>query len=127
MVKPIFKFEQSSIWLLFEMCILVSTIYYEYLNECIEIYWDNSNVLVHNAGMWFHLPDMTIRNVIASLGFQNNRILSSRDVLQMYVSSAPTNIITIVNKPYVEKYNATMRSKGCIQSIMSKIENFILS
>ena len=109
------------------MCILVSTIYYEYLNECIEIYWDNSNVLVHNAGMWFHLPDMTIRNVIASLGFQNNRILSSRDVLQMYVSSAPTNIITIVNKPYVEKYNATIKPKGCIQSIMSKIENFILS
>ena len=109
------------------MCILISTIYYEYLNECIEIYWDHSNVLVHNGGMWMYFPDMTIRNVIKSLGFQNNRILSSGDVLNMYVSSAPTNIITIINEPYVEKYDATIKSKGCIQNLVNKIETFILS
>ena len=107
------------------MTILVSTIHHENLKECIEIYWEDPNVLVHNGGAWIILPDMTIHNIIKSLGFQNYRISSSRDVLNTYVSSAPTNIITIVHKPHLEKYDTT-RSKGCIQSIMNKFETFIL-
>ena len=102
---------------------LVSTIYYEYLNGCIEIYWNHSNILVHNSGMWFDLPDMTIQNVIDVLGFQYNKIMTSSDVLHIKVSSAPTNIITILNRNVnVEKYDRRIKSKGCIQNIMQKIE-----
>ena len=46
------------------MSILISTIYYEYLNECIEIYWDHSQILVYNSGLCIYLPDMSIQNVI---------------------------------------------------------------
>lgn len=107
---------------------LVSTIYYEYLNGCIEIYWNHSNILVHNSGMWFDLPDMTIQNVIDILGFQYNKIMTSSDVLHVKVSCAPTNIITIVNRNVcnVDKYDHRIKSKGCIQNIMQKIETFIL-
>lgn len=104
--------------------ILVSTIYYEYLTGCIEIYKDGSTIFVHNNGLWIPLPDMTIHNVITSLGFINNNIMSSCD-MNLYVSCAPSNIITIANRKYYKKYD-TIKPKGCIQHIMSKIETFIL-
>jgi len=112
------------------MSLLVSTIYYSYLNECIEIYWDYSNIFVHNSGIWIPLPDMTIQNVIHLLGFKNNKILSSLDVLHMNVSSAPPSIITILNETKVREhdiYDNKIKSKGCIQNIMEKIETFILN
>lgn len=73
----------------------VSTIHYNDL--IIEIYWE-SNVLVQNSGLWLILPNMTIRNVLYSLGFRNIITISS-DVLDTYVSSAPANTIHISNKP----------------------------
>ena len=78
--------------------------------------------------MWFDLPDMTIQNVIDILGFQYNKIMTSSDVLHVKVSCAPTNIITIVNRNVcnVDKYDHRIKSKGCIQNIMHKIETFIL-
>ena len=73
----------------------VSTIHYNCL--VIEIYWE-SNVLVQSNGLWLVLPNMTIRNVLYSLGFKNNIINTSDDVLDMYVSSAIKNTIYISNE-----------------------------
>jgi len=80
---------------------LVSIIHH---NDIIEIYWD-SNVLVQYSGLWIILPNMTIRNVLYSIGFRNMIDVPydvpyelPSNVLDMYVSCAPTNIIHITNQ-----------------------------
>ena len=100
---------------------LVSTIYYNDL--IIEVYWD-SNVLVHNSGLWVILRNMTIRNVLYSLGFKNNTIRISEDVIDMNVSSAPVNVIHILNTPsnIIEYDDLYVSKPGCIQSIMKKLK-----
>lgn len=106
---------------------LVSTIYYN--DSTIEIYWD-SNVLVQHSGLWLILPNMTIRNVLYSLGFLNNTINISNDVLDTYVSSAPTNTIYIsIEKPSELDYNdfhdvdnVSKPYNGCIKSIIKKLK-----
>lgn len=80
---------------------LVSIIHH---NDIIEIYWD-SNVLVQYSGLWIILPNMTIRNVLYSIGFRNMIDVPydvpyelPSNILDMYVSCAPTNIIQITNQ-----------------------------
>ena len=78
---------------------IVSQIYYKDIN--IQIYWDNlhQNVLVQNDGMCIILPDMTIQEVIRSLGFYNNDIVVTwakkynLNVLDTLVSEAHQNTI----------------------------------
>lgn len=111
----------------------ISTVYYN--GFIIEIYWD-SNVLVQSSGLWIILPDMTIRNVIYSLGFKNNTIDVSEDILDIYVSSAPKSIIYISSEKSVSIIDdfdrivddfdniipVTKPYNGCIQSIMKKLK-----
>jgi len=116
----------------------VSTIHYNGL--IIEIYWD-SNVLVQNSGLWVILPNMTIRNVLYSLGFRNNTINTSSDVLDFYVSSSPKSTIHISNeKPsgifededihdadvadesYSDEFDVPKGVSSCFKSIIKKID-----
>jgi hypothetical protein len=114
------------------MSTLVSTIYYN--DRTIEIHWD-SNILVENSGLWVILPDMTIRNVLYSLGFQNNTMYISEDVIDLYVSCAPRNIIQISSEKPSEiipdydlhisdNVNNISKAHGCIKSIMKKLNSF---
>jgi hypothetical protein len=82
-------------------CFEVSNIYYR--DIIIQIHWDNihQNVLVQQAGMWLVLIDMTIREVIHSLGFYDNDIVVTwakkynLNVLDLLVSKAHQNTIVI--------------------------------
>ena len=82
-------------------CSEVSNIYYR--DIIIQIHWDNihQNVLVQQAGMWLVLIDMTIREVIHSLGFYDNDIVVTwakkynLNVLDLLVSKAHQNTIVI--------------------------------
>ena len=108
----------------------VSTIHYN--GFIIEIYWD-SNVLVQNSGLWVILPNMTIRNVLYSLGFRNNTINTSSDVLDFYVSSSPKSTIYISNEkpfgifedediPDMDEFDIPKGVSSCFKSIIKKIE-----
>ena len=80
---------------------IVSQIYYKDIS--IQIYWDNlhQNVLVQNDGLWVILPNMTIQEVIRSLGFYNNDIVVTwakkynLNILDTLVSEAHQNTIAI--------------------------------
>ena len=114
----------------------VSTIHYN--GFIIEIYWD-SNVLVQNSGLWVILPNMTIRNVLYSLGFRNNTINTSSDVLDFYVSSSPKSTIYISNeKPFgifedgimdipdidefdIDEFDIPKGVSSCFKSIIKKL------
>jgi len=109
----------------------VSTIHFNDL--VIEIYWE-TNVLVQNSGLWLILPNMTIRNVLYTIGFRNNNINASQDVLDMYVSSAPANTIYISNKKSSSIFEDTFDTHDnieddipegvscCLKSIIKKID-----
>jgi len=80
---------------------IVSQIYYK--DVSIQIYWDKShqNVLVQKDGMCIILPNMTIQEVIRSLGFYNNNIVVTwakkynLNILHTLVSEAHQNTIAI--------------------------------
>jgi len=80
---------------------IVSQIYYKDVN--IQIFWDNlhQNVLVQKDGMCIILPNMTIQEVIRSLGFYNNDIVVTwakkynLNILDTLVSEAHQNTIAI--------------------------------
>lgn len=107
----------------------VSTIHFN--DIIIEIYWE-SNVLVQNSGLWIILPNMSIRNVLYTIGFRNNNINASPDVLDMYVSSAPANTIYISEKPsgiFEDTFDThdieddiPEGTSSCFKSIIKKID-----
>ena len=103
---------------------IVSQIYYKDIN--IQIYWDNlhQNVLVQNDGMCIILPNMTIQEVIRSLGFYNNDIVVTwakkynLNVLDTLVSEAHQNTIAISSD-----YPSCIISDNCDTKKDSNVEN----
>lgn len=79
----------------------VSIIYYRDIN--IQIHWNehHQHIFVQQDGMCIVLPDMTIKDVIYSLGFHDNNIVVkwakkyNLNVLDTLVSKAHKNIIVI--------------------------------
>ena len=80
---------------------IVSQIYYKGIS--IKIYWDNvhQNIFVENDGMCLVLPNMTVQEVIHSLGFHNNDIVVTwaknynLNVLDTLISEVHQHVIVI--------------------------------